>query len=65
MHVSGLTISGNVAAIISIVVLLVLIAAAWAYKTANRLDRLNVRVDLARGSLDAALARLTGRRFPL
>lgn len=57
MHVSGLTISGNVAAIISIVVLLVLIAAAWAYKTANRLDRLNVRVDLARGSLDAALAR--------
>lgn len=57
MHVSGLTISGTTAVVIGVVVLVVIIAIAWAYKTANRLDRLNVRVDLARGALEAALAR--------
>ena len=54
---SGITISGTVASIVFVVVVLVLVAAAWAYKTANRLDRLNVRVDLARRSLESALER--------
>ncbi|ASR03566.1 NUDIX hydrolase [Gordonia rubripertincta] len=35
----------------------VLLAVGWAYHTANRLDRLNVRVDLARQSLYAGLDR--------
>ncbi|AZG44233.1 LemA family protein [Gordonia insulae] len=52
MQISGLAI-----AIIAVVVLLVVLAAGWAYQTANRLDRLNVRVDLARQALDAALER--------
>lgn len=38
-------------------VVAVLLAAGWAYHTANRLDRLNVRVDLARQSLYASLDR--------
>ncbi|CAJ1499651.1 NUDIX domain-containing protein [[Mycobacterium] kokjensenii] len=33
------------------------VAAAWAYQTANRLDRLHVRCDLSWQALDAALAR--------
>ncbi|MEE3850493.1 NUDIX hydrolase [Gordonia sp. LSe1-13] len=52
-----MTISGLTVAIIALIVLLVVLAAGWAYQTANRLDRLNVRVDLARQALDAALAR--------
>lgn len=35
----------------------VLAIAGWAYRTANRLDRLHVRYDLSWQSLDAALAR--------
>ena len=38
-------------------VVVVLLAAGWAYHTANRLDRLNVRVDLARQALEAGLDR--------
>lgn len=36
---------------------LILLVAAWAYQTANRLDRLHVRYDLSWQALDAALAR--------
>lgn len=45
--------------IVVIVVLVVLLAVfgAWAYQTANRLDRLNVRYDLSWQALDGALAR--------
>ncbi len=45
--------------IVAIVVLvaLVAVAGAWAYRTANRLDRLNVRYDLSWQALDGALAR--------
>lgn len=52
-----MTISAMTLMVIVLIVLLVAIVAGWAYQTANRLDRLNVRVDLARQSLDAALAR--------
>ena len=54
---SGITVSGTVLSVVFVVVVVVIVAAAWAYKTANRLDRLNVRVDLARRSLKAALER--------
>jgi 8-oxo-dGTP pyrophosphatase MutT (NUDIX family) len=45
--------------IVAIVVLVALVALAglWAFQTANRLDRLNVRYDLSWHSLDGALAR--------
>ena len=45
--------------IVVIVVLVVVLAVfgAWAYQTANRLDRLNVRYDLSWQALDGALAR--------
>lgn len=44
--------------VVGVVIALVVVAAlGWAYRTANRLDRLNVRVDLARQSLIAALDR--------
>jgi 8-oxo-dGTP pyrophosphatase MutT (NUDIX family) len=45
--------------IVVIVVLVVVLAVfgAWAYQTANRLDRLNVRYDLSWQVLDGALAR--------
>ena len=45
--------------IIAILVLVVLVAlgGAWAYRTANRLDRLHVRYDLSWQALDGALAR--------
>lgn len=45
--------------IVGAVVLVVLLAAlgAWAYRTANRLDRLHVRYDLSWQALDGALAR--------
>ena len=36
--------------------LAVLLVAGWAYHTANRLDRLNVRVDLARQALEQGQA---------
>lgn len=40
-----------------ILVALVALAGAWAYRTANRLDRLHVRYDLSWQALDGALAR--------
>lgn len=45
--------------VVAFVVVGVLVVAAlgWAYRTAHRLDRLNVRVDLAIGSLRSALDR--------
>jgi 8-oxo-dGTP pyrophosphatase MutT (NUDIX family) len=45
--------------IVAIVALVVVLAlwGAWAYQTANRLDRLNVRYDLSWQALDGALAR--------
>ncbi len=44
-------------AVLIVVVLLVVSAGAWAYQTANRLDRLHVRYDLSWQALDGALAR--------
>jgi 8-oxo-dGTP pyrophosphatase MutT (NUDIX family) len=44
-------------AAIVILVALVALAGAWAYQTANRLDRLHVRYDLSWQALDGALAR--------
>lgn len=52
-----MTLSDSTVAVLALIILVVVLAAAWAFATANRLDRLNVRVDLARGSLDAALER--------
>lgn len=52
MTFSALTVS-----IIGLVVLVALLVGMWAYGTANRLDRLHVRTDLAWQALDAALAR--------
>lgn len=46
----------GVVAIAVLVVVLVLFA-AWVYQTANRLDRLHVRYDLSWQALDGALAR--------
>jgi 8-oxo-dGTP pyrophosphatase MutT (NUDIX family) len=45
--------------VVAIVLLIALVAllAAWAFHTANRLDRLNVRYDLSWQALDSALAR--------
>ncbi len=45
--------------IVAIAVFAVLLAVlgAWAYQTANRLDRLHVRYDLSWQALDGALAR--------
>ena len=45
--------------IVAIVVFVAVLAVvgAWAYRTANRLDRLHVRYDLSWQALDAALAR--------
>lgn len=44
-----------IAALVALAVLLVV--GAWAYQTANRLDRLHVRYDLSWQALDGALAR--------
>lgn len=52
MTFSALTIT-----IIGLVLLTLLLIGVWAYSTANRLDRLHVRTDLAWQALDAALAR--------
>jgi 8-oxo-dGTP pyrophosphatase MutT (NUDIX family) len=41
----------------TVLLLIILGAAGWAYQTANRLDRLHVRYDLSWQALDAALAR--------
>lgn len=42
---------------VAALVLAVLALAVWAFRTANRLNRLHVRVDLSWQALDAALAR--------
>ncbi len=52
-----MTISAVTILIVAIVVAIVSVGIGWIYKTANRLDRLHVRVDLAWQALDAALAR--------
>ena len=57
MHISGVTVPGPLAAALTVVTVIVALAGWWAYKAAVRLDRLNVRVDLARGALEAALSR--------
>jgi 8-oxo-dGTP pyrophosphatase MutT (NUDIX family) len=46
-----------VVAAIALLVLVLAVVGAWAYRTANRLDRLNVRYDLSWQALDGALAR--------
>ncbi|AFA73228.1 hypothetical protein GPOL_c21960 [Gordonia polyisoprenivorans VH2] len=45
--------------VVVIIVAILVIIGAWAYSRANRLDRLNVRVDLAWQALEAALERRT------
>ncbi len=42
---------------VALLVLALAMAGVWAYQTANRLDRLNVRYDLSWQALDGALAR--------
>ena len=45
------------AIVLALLVVVVAVAGAWAYRAANRLDRLNVRYDLSWQALDGALAR--------
>ncbi|PYE21087.1 hypothetical protein DFR67_101481 [Williamsia limnetica] len=52
-----MTVSALTVLILGVITAVVLLGLGWAYKTANRLDRLHVRVDLAWQALDAALAR--------
>lgn len=52
-----MTVSALTVLVLGIIAVVVLLGLGWAYKTANRLDRLHVRVDLAWQALDAALAR--------
>ncbi|WP_024794920.1 NUDIX hydrolase [Tomitella biformata] len=52
MTFSALTITN-----VGLVLLVLLLIGVWAYGTANRLDRLHVRTDLAWQALDAALSR--------
>jgi 8-oxo-dGTP pyrophosphatase MutT (NUDIX family) len=42
---------------LAVLVAVILLAGAWAFQTANRLDRLHVRYDLSWQALDGALAR--------
>ena len=42
---------------VAVLVLVLAVVGAWAYRTANRLDRLHVRYDLSWQALDGALAR--------
>src|ERR1700754_3367210 len=42
---------------LALLVVILLLVAAWAYQTAHRLDRLHVRYDLSWQALDGALAR--------
>ncbi len=46
-----------VVAAIALLVLMLAVVGAWAFRTAHRLDRLNVRYDLSWQALDGALAR--------
>ncbi|MDG3011356.1 NUDIX domain-containing protein [Rhodococcus sp. D2-41] len=52
-----MTISALTILVVALVVAAVVVLALWAYGTANRLDRLHVRSDLAWQALDAALGR--------
>ncbi|SIR87121.1 Uncharacterized conserved protein [Williamsia sterculiae] len=52
-----MTVSALTVLVTGLIVVVVVAGLGWAYKTANRLDRLHVRVDLAWQALDAALAR--------
>ena len=52
-----MTFSAFTVSIIGLALLAALLIGMWAYGTANRLDRLHVRTDLAWQALDAALAR--------
>ena len=52
-----MTLSALTILIFGVVAVLILVIGLWAYATANRLDRLHVRSDLAWQSLDSALAR--------
>lgn len=49
--------SGWLIALIVVLVLVLLVSAAWAYQRATRLDRLHVRCEMSWQALDAALAR--------
>lgn len=44
-------------AVLTVLAAVLIVLAAWAYQTANRLNRLHVRYDLSWQALDAALAR--------
>jgi hypothetical protein len=49
-----------------LLLVMVLVAlGAWLYSTANRLDRLHHRIDVARGSLDTQLLRRSGASLEL
>ncbi|MEU1980381.1 NUDIX domain-containing protein [Nocardia sp. NPDC019395] len=52
-----MTFSATTVLVLALVAALVVALGVWAYSTANRLDRLHVRTDLAWHALDAALAR--------
>lgn len=52
-----MTLSALTVLSVGLIVVAVLAVGLWAYGTANRLDRLHVRTDLAWQALDAALAR--------
>ncbi|QII06415.1 NUDIX domain-containing protein [Rhodococcoides fascians A25f] len=52
-----MTLSAVTILVLGLIAVLILVVGLWAYGTANRLDRLHVRTDLAWQSLDAALAR--------
>jgi hypothetical protein len=42
---------------LAVLVVVIMLVGAWAYQTANRLDRLHVRYDLSWQALDGVLAR--------
>lgn len=46
-------------------IVVILAVGAWLYSTANRLDRLHHRIDVARGSLDTQLLRRSGTALEL
>lgn len=52
-----MTLSALTVLVVGLVAVVILVVGLWAYATANRLDRLHVRSDLAWQSLDSALAR--------
>lgn len=52
-----MTFSALTIMIVALVAAVIAVVGAWAYATANRLDRLHVRSDLSWQALDAALAR--------